>query len=132
MTSRILVDGSNVLFWRGGQANRTVPLNVVQALRARRFVPRVYFDNSIGRHMTDAELDAVAALVEVIIAPRGTPADALLLGDCAAGRLQIVSNDRFRTWRGQYPALRNSTLVTGSIGKAGRVSFSKKLRPAPI
>ncbi|MEH6648024.1 hypothetical protein [Sulfitobacter sp.] len=132
MTSQILVDGSNVLFWQGGQANRTVPAHVVQALCARRFAPRAYFDNSISRHITSAELDAVAALAEVIIAPRGTPADAMLLADCADGRLQIVSNDRFRTWRGQYPDLRNSTLVTGSIGKGGRVSFSKKLRPAPI
>lgn len=132
MSLGILVDGSNVLFWLGGQANSTVPEQVVRALCARRFAPRVYFDHSISRHMSAGDLDAVAALAEVVVAPRGTPADALLLDICAKERLQIVSNDRFAAWRGAYPALRNSALVTGRVGKGGRVEFSKKLRPAPL
>ncbi len=128
----ILVDGSNVLFWHGGQAQPRTPMLVLNALVGRRFAPIVYFDNSIHRHVAGADLDLLQEVVQVCIAPRGTQADALLLDACDQGRTQIVSNDRFRGWRVDHPALRSGWLVTGSIEKGGRVSFSKKLRPAPL
>jgi hypothetical protein len=128
----ILVDGSNVLFWRGGQADASVPLLVIRALSARRFTPLVYFDQSIHRHLGAAALEQVSYLCTVTIAPRGTFADELLLEACGAGRRQIVSCDRFEAWRRLYPALRADWCVTGCIAKGGRVSFSKKLRPAPL
>lgn len=128
----ILVDGSNALYWRGGHAEGCVPALLIRALQARRFVPRVYFDHSIGRHLPEEALSALGDLVQIIVAPRGTPADALMLAACADGRIQIVSNDRFQDWRGTHPQLRADWRVTGRIGKGGRVSFSKKLRPATI
>lgn len=132
MTSQILVDGSNVLFWMGGQVNDAVPERVVKALRARRFHPQVHFDNSIERHMTPDALNSIAAVAQLIIAPRGTSADEMLLYASALERLQIVSNDRFRFWRKRFSGLRNSALVTGKIGKGGQVCFSKKLRSVPL
>lgn len=130
--ANILVDGSNVLFWRAGQAQRDVPALVISALKARRFAPVLYFDHSIHRHLGEGDLAALAADAEVIIAPRGTPADALLLEACAQGRIQIVSCDRYQTWRSCHPGLRRDWLVSGRIEKGGRVSFSKTLRAAPI
>jgi len=132
MAAEILVDGSNVLFWHAGQASGGLPESVARALMARRFMPHVIFDHSIWRHMQPSELDQLGALVQVTTAPRGTPADALLLEACQRGRIQIVSNDRFRAWRNQHPYLRKERLVTGSIGKGGRVGFSKTLRLAPL
>lgn len=132
MTNSILVDGSNVLFWRGGQVDAIIPMLVARALIARRFAPVLYFDNSIHRHVRDADLKRLSELVQVRVTPRGTQADALLLDACTLGRIQIVSNDRFRGWRVDHPSLRSGWLVTGSIGKGARVSFSKKLRPAPL
>lgn len=130
MSAHIAIDGSNVLFWRGGQKMPDVPELVTRALIARRFGPVVYFDHSIHRHMPSEALDALAAIAPVVIAAKGTPADALLIDTIGQG--QIVSNDRFRDWRAQVPQIRNDLLVTGSIGKGGRVCFSKKLRPAPL
>lgn len=132
MTNSILVDGSNVLFWHGGQAQSRTPMLVLNALVGRRFVPVVYFDNSVYRHVADADLDQMREFAQVCVAPRGTQADELLLDACGQGRTQIVSNDRFRGWRVDHPALRSGWLVAGSIEKGGRVSFSKKLRPAPL
>jgi hypothetical protein len=126
------VDGSNTLFWRSGHADADAPEIVVRALMARRFVPEIYFDHSIWRHLGQGHLDQLAALVEVSVVPRGTQADEMLLDASKLGRIQIVSNDRFRAWRGQHPKLRNDWLVTGSIGKGEQVNFSKKLRPAPL
>ncbi len=129
---KILLDGSNLLYWRGGAVQPDLPQIVVGALVARRYKPVVYFDNTIRRHMADEALAALWRLAVVHIAPRGTPADALLLEACVQGRLQIVSHDRFESWRARYPALRRDWLVTGRIGKGGRVSFSKKLRRVPL
>lgn len=123
--ANILIDGSNSLFWRGGQAQASLPEMLVHALRARRFAPHLYFDHSIGRHMQQSQLDDLAQLATVIIARRGSQADGLMLDACAGGRIQIVSNDKFRNWRDAYPNLRKDWLVSGRIGKGGRVGFSK-------
>ncbi|MEP3675261.1 hypothetical protein [Sulfitobacter sp.] len=130
MRTHISIDGSNVLFWQVGQKRGDLPAVVARALIARRFAPVVYFDHSIGRHMSRCQLDALAELVPIVIADKGTPADILLLETIAQG--QIISNDRFRDWRAQFPQLRNDRLVTGRIEQGGRVAFSKKLRPAPL
>ena len=132
MTPEILIDGSNVLFWRGGQADSALPALVVRALIARRFAPVVIFDASVGRHMGPSALEALALSAKVVVAPAGTPADALLLEACGRGRAQIVSNDRFRAWHRQFPGLQNVWLVTGRVGKGGRIAFSKKLRAVPL
>ena len=132
MSASIILDGSNILFWRGGHAQSNAPQVIVGALRARRFAPHVIFDNSIKRYLGQVEIGQLLQLAQVTIAPRGTPADALLLQASQQGRIQIVSNDRFRAWRKDHPQLRMNWLVTGSIGKGGRANFSKKLRPAPL
>ncbi|KEJ89168.1 hypothetical protein [Sulfitobacter donghicola] len=132
MKVTVLVDGSNTLFWGGEQARPELPKAVATSLVARRFQPVVFFDHSIDRWMNSAALDGLRMIAEVIIAPRGTKADALLLAACQGGKIQIISNDRFRDWRPDYPHMRKEWFVTGSIGKGQRVSFSKKLRSAPL
>ncbi|MEQ6204574.1 hypothetical protein ABMC88_16155 [Sulfitobacter sp. HNIBRBA2951] len=132
MEGEIAVDGSNVVFWRGGQRDAAMPSLVTRALRARRFVPTVYFDHSIHRHLTQDMLDELSAQTRIVIAPKGTQADALLLEAAVGTSIQIVTNDRFHDWRKTYPQLRTDTLVTGRIVKGGRVQFSKKLRAVPI
>lgn len=129
---KILVDGSNVLFWRGMQAQTGAVDLVLEALIARRFEPQLYFDHSIARVADAAVLEGWAQHVAVLVAPKGTVADGMLLRDCAQGRFQIVSNDRLRDWRSAHPGLRAQWLVTGRIGRRGRVEFSKKLRRAPL
>lgn len=132
MNGRIFIDGSNVVFWRGGQRDAAMPLLVTRALLARRFVPTVYFDHSIHRHLTQDMLGEVSAQAQVIVAPKGMQADALLLEAAIGTQIQIVTNDHFHDWRKTYPQLRTDTLVTGRIGKGGLVQFSKKLRAVPI
>ncbi len=133
MRRAILVDGSNLLFWRGQQPDLGTVGLVVAALRARGCSPVVYFDHSITR------LKAVQALPVLLGMPpdalhvvaRGTSADPLLLAHADSERLQIVSRDRFRQWVREFPQLRADWLVTGRIEKGGRVSLSKKLRRPP-
>lgn len=130
--ARILVDGSNVLFWSGGQAQADVPVLVVRALVQRRFAPVVYFDNTVTRYLSAEALARLGEVASVHVAPRGTSADGLLLAASCVGRFQIVSCDRFAVWRKDHPRLRADWLVTGRVERGGRISFSKKLRAAPI
>lgn len=130
--AQILVDGSNVLFWRGGQPQADVPELVVRALVQRRFAPVVYFDNTVARYISAVALAGLSDIAQVHVAPRGTPADALLLEACNEGRIQIASRDRFAAWRKDHPRLRADWLVTGRVERGGRISFSKKLRAAPL
>lgn len=132
MAMKILVDGSNTLFWRANTPQSDVPHIVLRALLARRFLPVVYFDHSVLRYLDNGALSGLENLAQVHIAPRDTPADALLLAACAQGRFQIVSNDRFSDWHRQYPQLNKRWRVSGRIGKGGAVSFSKTLRAAPL
>ena len=130
--AEILVDGSNVLYWRGGQAQCEALTLVIGALNLRRFSPSVYFDHSIYGHLSSDDLAALKALSQFIVAPRGTPADALLLDACDQGQTQIVSCDKYQDWQSTHPRMRRDWRVSGRIGKGGRVSFSKTLRAAPI
>ena len=129
---KILIDGSNVLFWRAGQPDPDAPMQVFRALVARRYAPVIYFDHSIHRYLEQGDFERLAGLADPVIVLSGTSADGALLQACENGRFQIVSADRFRAWRSQYPNLRGTWLVTGRIEKGERVSFSKKLRPAPL
>lgn len=129
-----MVDGSNLLFWRGQQPDVGTVCLVVAALRAKGFSPVVYFDHSVTR-LTAVEALPVSLglpLDALHIAARGTPADPLLLAHADGERLQIVSRDRFRQWVRAFPRLRGDWLVTGRIEKGGRVSLSKKLKRPPI
>lgn len=130
--AEILVDGSNVLYWRGGQAQCEVLKFVVGALIQRRFAPSIYFDHSIHNYLPADKFATLNELSQIIIAPPGTPADALLLGACDNGRIQIVSCDKYQDWQSKHPHMRRDWRVSGRIGKGGRVSFSKTLRAAPI
>jgi hypothetical protein len=129
---KILIDGSNVLFWHAGQPDPDAPMQVFRTLVARRYAPVIYFDHTIHRYLAQSDLERFAGHADTVIVPRGTSADGALLQACENGRFQIVSADRFRAWRCQYPNLRGRWLVTGRIEKGGRASFSKKLRPVPL
>ena len=116
----ILVDGSNVMHWNG-EASSLVLARVVAALRARGERPHVYFDANAGYklgkgYLGPAALGAMIGLPaqRVTVADRGTPADPLLLAHAARSRLRVLSNDRFRDWRVQFPqAARKGAIVRG-------------------
>ena len=117
----ILVDGSNVMHWKDNAPSAMVVTRVVQALVARGERPHVYFDANAGYKLGEGFMDA-RALAQVVglsperitVADSGTPADPLLLDHAARARLRIVSNDRFKDWRVQYPGANDrGALVRG-------------------
>ena len=96
---------------------------MVDALKRRGFRPVVWFDANVGylvadRYMGPSPLSRSLGLSQrqVIVAPKGTPADPMVIEGARTLRARIVSNDRFRDWQEQFPEVREaSNFLRGSI-----------------
>lgn len=119
----VVVDGSNVMHWQEGPPSLAAVGRVVGDLSARGYVPVVWFDANVGYRIGDRYLrpEALArhlglAKRQVHIAPKGTPADPLLLEGATRLSAPVVSHDRFRTWADRFPAvITEDRLIPGRI-----------------
>lgn len=106
----VLIDGSNVMFWKDG-APSLIPLqDTIIAVTKAGLSPAVVFDANAGyklqdRYLNDSELSQLLKIPRdrVMVAPKGTPADPLLLDASRRFQARIISNDRFRDWQETYP-----------------------------
>lgn len=120
---RIVVDGSNVLYWAGQTPDLMSLSTVLAELRGYDLDAMVWFDANAGhliagRYLTAGQLAGQLGLPKgcVHIAHRGTPADPHILAMANKDNLQIVSNDRYRDWFDHYPRLaKPGLLVTGTV-----------------
>ncbi|OAN72891.1 hypothetical protein A8B82_19665 [Sulfitobacter sp. EhC04] len=99
----IAIDGTNVLYWDGEDAELASLRLVVYALVKRKFAPVVFLDASSRHHLKDKSLtekDFAKALGlpqnRVMVCPAGTEADAFLLQYAKENNMPVVSNDQFR------------------------------------
>ena len=106
----VIVDGSNVLHWNDGVAKIETLRAVLFALTERGFTPGVVFDANAGYKISDGykhdrALGHMLGLPEdrVMVVPKGTPADPVVLAAARDLNARIVSNDRFRDWADAYP-----------------------------
>jgi hypothetical protein len=69
---------------------------------------------------------------QVLVAPKGTPADPLLLEEAARLGVRIVTNDRFRDWAEDYPITRDpERFVRGRVRDGvARLTHGEAPRPA--
>ena len=117
----ILVDGSNVMHW-GGDPSERVLIRVIQDLRAKGHASIVVFDASVGyrlgsRYLSGAQMAQMIGLpaAQVAVVNKGVVADEVLLDLAQTHSLRIVTNDRYRDWRVQFPvAKEKGTLVQGT------------------
>ncbi len=125
----ILVDGSNVMFW-GGDPSAHVLKSVVASLVAKGFAPYVIFDANVGYKLSDRYLDdaPMAKLIDVpvdrvLVVEKGISADDRILEIARDQGLRVVTNDRFRDWKGTYPMIsKKGFFVRGSF-KGGNVQW---------
>lgn len=111
----VLVDGSNVLHWKDNAPQIASVRQVVDLLRAQGFSPGVVFDATVGykigtRYRDDAEMAAHLGLPvdRVLVVPKGTQADPVLLATARDLGAPIVTNDRFRDWAEAHPEVQQS------------------------
>lgn len=110
LKSWVIVDGSNVMYWKGeGPAILTVR-EVVDHLRDNGYSPGVIFDANAGylltgRYQHDRSLSSQLNLAvdRVMVVPKGTPADPYILKIARDFGAQVISNDRFRDWAEAHP-----------------------------
>jgi len=110
----IVVDGSNVMHWKDGTADLGTLRAVLAHLRELGFSPGVMFDANAGyklagQYLHDGALGRQLGLPKdrVMVVPRGTPADPMILTAARDLNARIVTNDRYRDWIETYPEINN-------------------------
>jgi Zc3h12a-like Ribonuclease NYN domain len=123
----ILVDGSNVMHWEDNTPHIEPVRRVVAALKAQGLDPGVVFDANVGwklfgRYLGERELSQILDLPadQVLVVPKGNPADPWLLTTARDFSARIVTNDRFRDWAEAHPEVDHpGFLVRGSLSGSG-------------
>ena len=108
----IVLDGSNVMHSGPIGPSLDAVRFVIDRVRAQGLEPVIWFDANVGYKIGDRYLGPAAlarrlgcAKDRVHVAPKGTPADPLLLEHAVKLNARVVSNDRFRDWQVDFPDL---------------------------
>lgn len=124
----IVLDGSNIMHWTDETPALETVSTVLRWLESRGYRPAIWFDANVGykvgnRYFGPRELARRLGIPasRVSVAPKGTPADPLLLKDAMRKRARVVSNDRFRDWEDQFPKLREEGFVVRTSLDGGRL-----------
>lgn len=123
----IVVDGSNVMYWRDDTPRLHTVRQCIEELVGLGWTPVLWFDANVGylvssRYMGPRELSRVLRYpaANINVAPRGKPADPLLIEQARSLGARIVTNDRYRDWVGAYPQVADPDLfLRGSASLAG-------------
>ena len=106
----VVVDGSNVMHWRGNGPEIQPLLDVIAELGRRGTTPGVVFDANAGyrlegRYRHDHAMAQRLGLPEaqVMVVPKGEVADAWILAAARDLGAKVVTNDRYRDWAEAHP-----------------------------
>jgi hypothetical protein len=106
----VVVDGSNVMHWQDGVPQIATVRAVVEKLKAAGYTPGVVFDANagyklVGKYKHDTALGKMLGLPgdRVMVVPKGTPADPMILESARSLGARVVSNDRYRDWAETHP-----------------------------
>jgi hypothetical protein len=123
----IVVDGSNVMYWEGEKPSLVTVRRVLAAVQEAGFVPLVWFDANVGyltqgAYLRPEQLSRMLGLArgQVLVAPKGTPADPLLLEEAVRLGTRVVTNDRFRDWAEDHPAVKAPGFLVGGTMSGGQ------------
>lgn len=124
----IVVDGSNVMYWEGDRPSLMTVRRVLKAVEAAGFAPLVWFDANVGylthgAYLRPEQLSRMLGLArgQVLVAPKGTPADPLLIEEAVRIGARVVTNDRFRDWAEAHPAVTEPGFLVGGTVTGGVV-----------
>ena len=123
--SWVVVDGSNVLYWNNEDPALHSVRVVIERLVLDGFRPVVWFDANVGylvrgHYMSPSKLSKALGFParQISVAPKGTPADPLLISEALKLDARIVTNDRFRDWEEKFPQVtQQDRFLRGTINK---------------
>ena len=129
----ILVDGSNVMHW-GPEPSVKILAQVLRSLERAGYTPIVFFDASVGYVLDDHYYDEakLAPLLgipqeHICVVSKGVVADVSILSMASDHRLRVISNDRFRDWRVQFPHAARKGVLLGGTWREGTVVWRGSL-----
>lgn len=109
----VIIDGSNVMHWDGGTPDLRPVQDAIRALTRAGFTPGVVFDANAGyklqgRYLNDRDLSRLLNLPRdrIMIVPKNTPADPMILTAARDYAARVVTRDRFRDWIDTFPEIR--------------------------
>jgi hypothetical protein len=110
----IVVDGSNVMHWKEGRADMATTRAVTDRLKSLGYTPLVVFDANAGYKIAgsykhDFALGRMLGLPanQVMVVPKGRPADPTILAAARDLGASVVSNDRYRDWAETYAEVKD-------------------------
>ena len=110
----IVIDGSNVLYWKNGVPLIDTVKDVVAAASKSGAKAGVIFDANAGyvvseKFMNDRKFAKRLNLPrnQVMVVPKGMQADPYILSAARDMGARIVTNDKYRDWTATYPEIRN-------------------------
>ncbi len=130
----VVIDGSNVMHWEDGRPSLATVSAVLGEVQRVGLTPLLWFDANAGyelagRYMNETALSRALGLAreQVRVAPKGTPADPLILRDAVALQTGVVTNDRYRDWATSYPSVAEpGVLLRGRVtGGAAQIDWPK-------
>jgi len=127
-TKWVILDGSNVMHWKDGKPAIAPVLEVTRYLSERGFTPGVVFDANAGylisgRYLHDSGFSHMLELPKdrVMVVPKGTPADPIILAAARNHGAQVVTNDQFRDWADDFPEVQNPGFVIRGGYRSGKL-----------
>ncbi len=133
----VVVDGSNVMHWFDETPSLRTVSSVVEKLTDLGYSPVVWFDANVGykvgsRYMGERDLALFLPVpaAAIRVAPKGSPADPLLLAEAVRLRARVVSNDRFRDWTGEFPQLADAAFLIRA--KVHGKTLTMEVKPAGV
>jgi len=98
------------MYWRDNTPRLDTLREVLSELAARGYAPGIVFDANAGyllsgRYQHDGALGHLLGLPEdrVMVVPKGSPADPVVLAAARDLGAPVLSNDRFRDWSADHP-----------------------------
>lgn len=126
----VVIDGSNVMFWEANRPSLDAVLQVVEYARSSGLTPLVWFDANVGYKVSDKYLGPVPLARQmglpsrqIFVAPKGTPADPLLLERAQKLGARIVTNDKFRDWAEAFPCINSPGMLRQGRIQGGQLSL---------
>ena len=121
----LVVDGSNVMFWRNNTPRLETVVELLDPLRSKGFEVGIIFDASaghvlFGRYLDDRHFAERLGIAEkhCLVVPKGTIADEYILKSARKLGARIVTNDRYRDWAKDFPEVtKPGHLIKGRIEK---------------
>jgi hypothetical protein len=134
----ILVDGSNVMHW-GPEPSVKILAQVLRSLERAGYTPIVFFDASVGYVLDDHYYDEakLAPLLgipqeHICVVNKGIIADVSILSMATDHGLRVVSNDKYRDWRVQFPHAAKKGVLLDGTWRDGTIVWRGKLNPQVV